>query len=86
MCICSKCSLQNKGCARFAEIVQNVSERQILWSLCLVDFHVLTLILPIQSSLSVAPELSVSLTSHEKCPNFRKTSTLQVTSYNRLFL
>ena len=45
---------------------------------CSVVFHALTLKLPIQTSLSVAPELPVSLRSGEKCQNFRKTSTLQV--------
>ena len=33
------------GCARFAEILQNFSELQILWSLCLVVFRTLTPIL-----------------------------------------
>ena len=37
--------------------------------------HTLTLKLPIQTSLSGAPKLLVSLSSHEKCPNFRITST-----------
>ena len=41
-----------KGWARFAEILQSFSERQILWSLCLVVFHALTLKLPIQTSLT----------------------------------
>ena len=31
-----------QGCAWFPEFLQNFSERQILWSLCLVVFHVLT--------------------------------------------
>ena len=47
------------GCARFPEILKNFSERQILWSLCSVVFPVLTLKFPIQTSLSVAPELPV---------------------------
>ena len=63
------------GCACVPEILQNFSERPILWSLCSVVFHALTLKLPIQSPLSVAPKLPVSLSSNEKCPNFRKTST-----------
>ena len=63
------------GCARFPEFVQNFSERQILWSLCSGVFHALTLKLPIQTSLSVAPKLQVSLSSNEKCENFSKTST-----------
>ena len=55
-----------QGCARFAEILQNFSERPILWSLCSVVFHALILKLPVQTSLFVAPELPVSLSSHEK--------------------
>ena len=47
------------GCARFPEFTQNFSERQILWSLCSVDFHTLTLQLPIQTLHSVEPELQV---------------------------
>ena len=63
------------GCARFPEIFQNFSELQILWSLYSVVFHALTLKLPIQTSLSVVPNLPVYLSVHEKRPNFRKTST-----------
>ena len=55
------------GCARFAEILQNFSEYQILWSLCSVLFRTLTLKLPIQTSLSVAHKLTVSLSSAENC-------------------
>ena len=55
--------------------MQNFSEHQILWSLCSVVFHAFALRLPIQTPLSVVPKLPVSLRSHEKCPNFRKTST-----------
>ena len=66
-----------QGCARFPEILQNVSERQILCSLCSVVFHAFTLILPIQTSLSVLPELPVCLRSGENCPNFSKTNTPQ---------
>ena len=66
------------GCARFAGFLPKFSERQILWSLCLVAFHALTLKLPIQTSLSVGPQLPVSLSSHEKRPNFRKTTTPQL--------
>ena len=65
-------------CAHFPEIVQNFSEPQNLWSLCSVDFLALILNLSIQTSLSVAPKLPVSLSSHEKCGKFWKTSTLQV--------
>ena len=63
------------GCARFAEFLQNFSDCQILWSLCSVVFHALTLKLPIQTSLSVAPKLPVYTRSGEKCKQFRKTST-----------
>ena len=44
-------------------------------SLCLVVFCALTLKLPLQASLSVAPKLPISLHSGEKWENFRKTST-----------
>ena len=63
------------GYARFPRFLEHFSERQILWSLCSVVFYTLTLKFPIQTSLSVAPILPVSSSSHEKCPNFRKTST-----------
>ena len=59
----------------FLNFLQNFSERQILWSLCSVVFHALTLKLPIQTSFSVAPKLSVSLRSCEKSEHFSKTST-----------
>ena len=67
----------SEGCARFPEFTYNFSERQILWSLCSVDFHTLTLQLPIQTPHSVAPELQVFVSSLENCSNFRKTSTPQ---------
>ena len=54
-----------QGCARFPEILQNFSKRQILESLCLIVFHALTLKQPIQTSLSVAPKLPLSLCSGE---------------------
>ena len=63
------------GCARFHEILQNFSERQILWCLCSVDFHTFTLQLPIQTLHSVVPELQVFVSSLENCQNFNKTST-----------
>ena len=63
------------GYAHFPEFMQNFSERQILWSLCSVDFHSLTLQLPIQTPHFVAPELQVFVSSLENCPNLRKTST-----------
>ena len=40
-------------------------------------FDALTLKLPIQTSLSMVHELPVSLSSHEKCEHFSKTSTPQ---------
>ena len=46
--------------------------------MCSVVFHALTLTLPIQTSLSVAPELPVYLSSAEKCEKFMRTSTPQV--------
>ena len=61
-------------CARFVDILQNFSERQILWSLCSVVFLALTLRFPVQTSLSVAPKLQVCVHLGEKCPNFRKMS------------
>ena len=63
------------GCVRFADFLENFSERQILWSLWLVVFHALKLKLPIQASLSVAPKLPVCVRSGEKCQKFRKRST-----------
>ena len=51
----------------FPNFLQNFSERQILWSLCPVVFHALTLKLLIQTSLSVALKLPVSLCLCEKC-------------------
>ena len=71
------------GCARFPDFVKNPSERQILWSLCSVDFHTFTLQLPIQTLHSVAPELQVYVSSFENCQNFSKTSTPLDNSYNR---
>ena len=41
-----------------------------------VHIPLFALKIPIQTQLSVAPELQVSLSSHEKSQNFRKTSTL----------
>ena len=41
----------------------NFTEGQILWSLCSVDFHTLTLQLPIQTPHSVVPELQVFVSS-----------------------
>ena len=65
----------SQGCARFPDFTQNFSEHQILWSLCSVDFHTLTLQLPIQTPHSLAPELQVFVSSLENCQHFRKTST-----------
>ena len=64
-----------QGCDRFPEILQNFSEIQILWSLCSVVFLAFALKFPIQTSLSVAPKLPVSLRSGEKCEKLKKTST-----------
>ena len=67
---------QTRGVLVLLKFCKNsVSASQILWSLCSVVFHALTLKLPIQTPHFVAPELSVSLSSHEKSPNFRKTRT-----------
>ena len=66
------CHINDQGCARFPEILQNFSERQILWRMCSVVFHALTLKLPIQTSLSVVPKLQVCKRSGEKCQNFTK--------------
>ena len=63
------------GCDPFPEFTQNFSERQILWSLCSVDFHTFTLQLPIQTPHFVVPELQVFVSSLENCQNFSKTST-----------
>ena len=54
------------GYACFPEILQNFSERQILWSLCLEVFLVLALRSPIQTSLSVTPKLQVSGSSTKR--------------------
>ena len=80
---CSQQTIKTKwslGCARFPQFVQNFSECQILWSLCSVEFHTLTLQLPIQTPHSVAPELQVFVSSLENCQNFGKTSTSQCVS------
>ena len=50
-------------CSGVCSFCWNFSERQILWSLCSVDFHTLTLQLPIQTPHSVAPELQVFVSS-----------------------
>ena len=62
----------------FPQFLKTFSERQILWSLCSVDFHALTLKLPIQTLLPAAPKLKVHTRPGKKCPNFRKMSTCQV--------
>ena len=53
-------------------VLKNFSEAQILWSLCLVVFLAFTLRLLIQTSLSVAPEIPVSLPSGEKMSKFQE--------------
>ena len=65
----------NDGCARFPEFLKNFSERQILRRVCSVDFLAFTLILPIQTLLSVTPKLPVCARSGVKCGKFSKTST-----------
>ena len=50
------------GCARFVTI--SLCAR-LLWSLSSVDFHTLTLQLPIQAQNSLAPELQVFVSSLE---------------------
>ena len=66
--ISKEATVQNAlGFACFPEYLQKFSERQILWSLCSVDFHIVTLKLSIHTSLSVAPKLQVSLHSGGKC-------------------
>ena len=54
---------QNEHTPGVCSFCRNLTERQILWSLCSVDFHTLTLQLPIQTSHSVAPELQVFVSS-----------------------
>ena len=49
----SKAITENLGCARFPELLHNFSEHQILWRMCSVVFHALTLRLFLQTSLSV---------------------------------
>ena len=68
-----------QGCARFPEIVQNFSERQILWSLCSVDLLALTLKFKLHFLWHLNSKFSV-----EKCENFRKSSipsVIQVKSF-----
>ena len=48
-----------QGCAHFPDFVKNFTEHQILWSLCSVDFHTLTLQLAVETLHSVVPELQV---------------------------
>ena len=54
-------NIKCQGCARFAEFWLKKFEFRILCSLSSVDFHTLTLQLPIQTQNSVVPELQVSL-------------------------
>ena len=58
-----------RGCAGFGEIWQIYFEFQILWNLSLVDFHTLTLQLPIQTENYVAPERQVFVNSLEISKN-----------------
>ena len=55
--------------------LQNFSERQISWSLCLVVFHALTLKLVNQTLLSVAPKLQVYVRSGEKMSKNQENDT-----------
>ena len=64
---------RNLGSSCFPQFVQNFSERQILWSLCSVDFHTFTLQLPIQTLHSVVSELQILVSSLENSQNFSKT-------------
>ena len=52
-----------QGCACFGKIWLKYFEFHILWSLCFVDFHTLTLQLPIQTPNSVAPKLQAFVSS-----------------------
>ena len=61
------------GCASFTEFLQNFSQCQIFWSLCLVVFLALTLKLIVQTSHSASPTLPVFFCVQVK--NFSKTST-----------
>ena len=61
----------------FLKLCKILVERKILWSLCSIIFFAFALRLPIQTSLSVAPKLQVSLCSGGNCQKFRKTSTSQ---------
>ena len=63
------CPRPYQGCARFAEILQNSREPQILWSLRSVVFLAFTLRLPIQTSFSVAPKLLVCVRLGENVKN-----------------
>ena len=51
------------GCPRFPQILQYVSERQILCSLCSIDLDTLTLQLAIKTLHYVVAELQVFLSS-----------------------
>ena len=62
---------EHRVCSFLLGTLQNFSERQIVWSLCLVVFHALTLKLPIQTSLSVVSKLPLSLSSAEKLCKFQ---------------
>ena len=55
--------LKETGSSGVCSFCWNFTERQVLWSLCSVDFHTFTLQLPIQTPHSVAPELQVFVSS-----------------------
>ena len=64
-----------RGVLVFLNLCGNFTERQILLSLCSVDFHTFTLQLPIRTLHSVAPELQVFVSSLENCQDFSKPTT-----------
>ena len=77
---CAITRILGPGCARFGEILLSA---RILWSLCSVDFHTLTLQLPIQTLYSVAPELqvfvsSLKISANEHTPGFLSLSLSQL--------
>ena len=64
--------IEPRGVLVFLNFYKILVSDRFCESLCSVDFHALTLKLPIQTSFSVAPKLQVCVRSGEKC---RKTST-----------
>ena len=67
-----------RGVCSFSSICAKFSERQILWSLCSVDFHTVYIAIAYSNSTFCGAWTSqVFVSSLENCPNFRKTSTPQ---------